>query len=136
MDIQIKFNKMVEIVDFAGFRIRLISEMDFMEEFYHMEIVNSHKQYGSWLNQFVFIGSENLSGVFYFFPIVSIHGENFTLKESKMIMSSWDDALNICNALNKLEIPYIREFKGENERIQYLKNGYKRINKRLRIEHI
>lgn len=135
-NIQFKFDKMVEMIDYAGLKVRVISELDYMEKFFHMEIVSANNKYGGWLNQFVFIGSKNLNDCFYFFPIVSINGENFTVSESKLIMSFWDDALNLCGNLNKLKIPFVKEFEGENGRIQYLKNGYKKINKRLSVQHI
>ena len=128
------FDKMVELVYSQGFRIRIRIEYDFMEDYYSMIIESADSLKCGWLNQFITIKTEELNNKFYFHPIVNIYSDNFNMQESKWIMKYWTDSINLCSLLNKLLIPYIDEYEGEDGLIQYLKTACKKINKRLNIE--
>ena len=130
------FDKMVELVYSQGFRIRIRIEYDFMEDYYSMIIESADSLKCGWLNQFITIKTEELNNKFYFHPIVNIYSDNFNMQESKWIMKYWTDSINLCSLLNKLLIPYIDEYEGEDGLIQYLKTACKKINKRLNIEQI
>ena len=136
MDKQEYFDKLVEFVYSKGFRMRIRIEYDYMEEYYSMYIESADSLKCGWLNQFITIKTEELNHKFYFPPIVNIDADNFTMQESKWIMKYWTDSMNLCSLLNKLLIPYIDEYEGEDGLIQYLKTACKKINKRLNIEQI
>ena len=136
MEKQDYFDKMVELVYGQGFRIRIRIEYDFMEDYYSMIIESADSLKCGWLNQFITIKTEELNNKFYFHPIVNIYSDNFNMQESKWIMKYWTDSINLCSLLNKLLIPYIDEYEGEEGLIQYLKTACKKINKRLNIEQI
>ena len=134
MEKQDYFDKMVEFVYSKGFRMRIRIEYDYMEEYYSMIIESADSLKCGWLNQFITIKTEELNNKFYFHPIVNIYSDNFNMQESKWIMKYWTDSMNLCSLLNKLLIPYIDEYEGEEGLIQYLKTACKKINKRLNIE--
>ena len=134
MEKQEYFDKMVEFVYSKGFRMRIRIEYDYMEEYYSMYIESADSLKCGWLNQFITIKTEELNKKFYFHPIVNIYSDNFNMQESKWIMKYWTDSINLCSLLNKLLIPYIDEYEGEEGLIQYLKTACKKINKRLNIE--
>ena len=136
MEKQDYFDKMVEFVYSKGFRMRIRIEYDYMEEYYSMIIESADSLKCGWLNQFITIKTEELNNKFYFHPIVNIYSDNFNMQESKWIMKYWTDSINLCSLLNKLLIPYIDEYEGEDGLIQYLKTACKKINKRLNIEQI
>lgn len=136
MEKQEYFDKMVEFVYSKGFRMRIRIEYDYMEEYYSMYIESADSLKCGWLNQFITIKTEELNKKFYFHPIVNIYSDNFNMQESKWIMKYWTDSMNLCSLLNKLLIPYIDEYEGEDGLIQYLKTACKKINKRLNIEQI
>ena len=136
MEKQDYFDKMVEFVYSKGFRMRIRIEYDYMEEYYSMIIESADSLKCGWLNQFITIKTEELNNKFYFHPIVNIYSDNFNMQESKWIMKYWTDSMNRCSLLNKLLIPYIDEYEGEEVLIQYLKTACKKINKRLNIEQI
>ena len=136
MEKQEYFDKMVEFVYSKGFRMRIRIEYDYMEEYYSMYIESADSLKCGWLNQFITIKTEELNHKFYFHPIVNIYSDNFTMQESKWIMKYWTDSINLCSLLNKLLIPYIDEYEGEDGLIQYLKTACKKINKRLNIEQL
>ena len=136
MEKQEYFDKMVEFVYSKGFRMRIRIEYDYMEEYYSMYIESADSLKCGWLNQFITIKTEELNHKFYFHPIVNIYSDNFTMQESKWIMKYWTDSMNLCSLLNKLLIPQIDEYEGEDGLIQYLKTACKKINKRLNIEQI
>lgn len=136
MEKQEYFDKMVEFVYSKGFRMRIRIEYDYMEEYYSMYIESADSLKCGWLNQFITIKTEELNKKFYFHPIVNIYSDNFNMQESKWIMKYWTDSINLCSLLNKLLIPYIDEYEGEDGLIQYLKTACKKINKRLNIEQI
>ena len=127
---------MVEFIYSKGFRMRIRIEYDYMEEYYSMYIESADSLKCGWLNQFITIKTEELNKKFYFHPIVNIYSDNFNMQESKWIMKYWTDSINLCSLLNKLLIPYIDEYEGEDGLIQYLKTACKKINKRLNIEQI
>ena len=134
MEKQEYFDKMVEFIYSKGFRMRIRIEYDYMEEYYSMYIESADSLKCGWLNQFITIKTEELNKKFYFHPIVNIYSDNFNMQESKWIMKYWMDSMNLCSLLNKLLIPYIDEYEGEDGLIQYLKTACKKINKRLNIE--
>ena len=134
MEKQEYFDKMVEFIYSKGFRMRIRIEYDYMEEYYSMYIESADSLKCGWLNQFITIKTEELNKKFYFHPIVNIYSDNFNMQESKWIMKYWTDSMNLCSLLNKLLIPYIDEYEGEDGLIQYLKTACKKINKRLNIE--
>ena len=134
MEKQDYFDKMGEFVYSKGFRMRIRIEYDYMEEYYSMIIESADSLKCGWLNQFITIKTEELNNKFYFHPIVNIYSDNFNMQESKWIMKYWTDSMNLCSLLNKLLIPYIDEYEGEEGLIQYLKTACKKINKRLNIE--
>ena len=134
MEKQDYFDKMVEFVYSKGFRMRIRIEYDYMEEYYSMIIESADSLKCGWLNQFITIKTEELNHKFYFHPIVNIYSDNFNMQESKWIMKYWTDSMNLCSLLNKLLIPYIGEYEGEEGLIQYLRTACKKINKRLNIE--
>ena len=136
MEKQEYFDKMVEFIYSKGFRMRIRIEYDYMEEYYSMYIESADSLKCGWLNQFITIKTEELNHKFYFHPIVNIYSDNFNMQESKWIMKYWTDSMNLCSLLNKLLIPYIDEYEGEDGLIQYLKTACKKINKRLNIEQI
>lgn len=136
MEKQEYFDKMVEFIYSKGFRMRIRIEYDYMEEYYSMYIESADSLKCGWLNQFITIKTEELNKKFYFHPIVNIYSDNFNMQESKWIMKYWTDSINLCSLLNKLLIPYIDEYEGEDGLIQYLKTACKKINKRLNIEQI
>ena len=136
MEKQEYFDKMVEFIYSKGFRMRIRIEYDYMEEYYSMYIESADSLKCGWLNQFITIKTEELNHKFYFHPIVNIYSDNFNMQESKWIMKYWTDSINLCSLLNKLLIPYIDEYEGEEGLIQYLKTACKKINKRLNIEQI
>ena len=136
MEKQDYFDKMVEFVYSKGFRMIIRIEYDYMEEYYSMIIESADSLKCGWLNQFITIKTEELNKKFYFHPIVNIYSDNFNMQESKWIMKYWTDSINLCSLLNKLLIPYIDEYEGEDGLIQYLKTACKKINKRLNIEQI
>lgn len=136
MEKQEYFDKMVEFIYSKGFRMRIRIEYDYMEEYYSMYIESADSLKCGWLNQFITIKTEELNHKFYFHPIVNIYSDNFNMQESKWIMKYWTDSINLCSLLNKLLIPYIDEYEGEDGLIQYLKTACKKINKRLNIEQI
>lgn len=136
MEKQEYFDKMVELVYSKGFRVRIRIEYDYMEEYYTMYIESADSLKYGWLNQFITIKSEELNKKFYFHPVVNIYSEIFTMQESKWIMTYWNDSINLCSLLNKLRVPYMDEYEGEDGLIQYLKIACKKINKRLNIEQI
>ena len=134
MEKQDYFDKMVEFVYSKGFRMRIRIEYDYMEEYYSMIIESADSLKCGWLNQFITIKTDELNNKFYLQPIVNIYSDNFNMQESKWIMKYWTDSMNLCSLLNKLLIPYIGEYEGEEGLIQYLRTACKKINKRLNIE--
>ena len=134
MNYQRYYDNMVSIIDSQGFRCRIYSQIDFMEEYFTLDIVSADYRYSRWLFKQVDVRYRNVNGKMRFYTVVNIQSENNTDKESRVIMTHWENCLRLCSSLNKLNIPFVKDFDGENGLIHYLKQGYRRINKKLVVE--
>lgn len=134
MNNQRYYDNMISVIDSLGFRCRIYSQIDFMDEYFTLDIVSADYRYSRWLCRQVDVRYKNINGKMRFYTVVNIQEKSYTDKESRVIMSYWESCLRLCNSLNKLNIPFVKDFEGDKGLIQYLRQGYKRINKKLVVE--
>ena len=110
---------------------RIISQLDWHEMFYTFEIY-SEKQ--PWLSErFKIEHKESSQGKYYFYISLNLHDRNLSNRDTKLMIDFWNEAVELCNHLNNLRIPYMKEYEGENGLIQFMKEAYKKRNKRFSV---
>ena len=131
MNYQSKIDSMIQVLENYKYRARIISELDWHEMFYTFEIY-SEKQ--PWLSErFKIKHKESSQGKYYFYIFLNLHDRNLSNRDTKLMIDFWNEAVELCNHLNNLRIPYMKEYEGENGLITYFKNSYKKINKRFSV---
>ena len=131
MNYQSKIDNMVQVLENYKYRARIISELDWHEMFYTFEIY-SEKQ--PWLSErFKIEHKESSQGKYYFYISLNLHDRNLSNRDTKLMIDFWNEAVELCNHLNNLRNPYMKEYEGENGLITYFKNSYKKINKRFSV---
>lgn len=134
MNYQNKFDNMVEVLENYKYRARIIAELDWHELFYTFEVYSESQP---WLSErFKIEHKESSQGKYYFYIRLNLHDNNLTIRDTKLMMEFWSQAVELCNHLNNLRIPYMKEYEGENGLIQYMKEAYKRRNKRFSVMRV
>lgn len=129
MNYQKKFDTMVDILENYKYRARVIVEVYKNEKKYILEVYSERHP---WLSaRFAIKNRKNTQDKFHFYIQLNIHDSELTIKDTKLMMNFWNEAIEVCNHLNKLRIPYMNEYEGENGLIQYMKEAYKKRNKRF-----
>ncbi len=131
MKYQEKFDNMVQILENNKYRVQIVSGLDWHDVFYTFEI---YSEKHPWLSErFQIRYKESSQGKFYFYIAFNLHDSNLTARDTKLMMDFWNQAIELCNHLNALKVPYIREYEGEEGLISYIKEAYKKIKKRFSV---
>lgn len=134
MNSQKKIDNMIEILENYKYRVQIISELDWHEVFYTFSIYSERHP---WLSErFKIENKESTQGKYYFYIQLNLHDSNLTMRDTKLMMQFWNEAVELCNHLNNLKIPYMKEYEGENGLIQYVKEAYKKRNKRFSVMNV
>lgn len=134
MKVQSKIDNMVQVLENYNYRVRVFSELDWHEQFYTLDIYSERHP---WLSErFKIEHKESSQGKYYFYIKLNLHDSDLTPRDTKLMMGFWNETVEICNHLNNLKIPYIKEYEGENGLIKYLKEAYKKRNKRFSVMNV
>lgn len=127
---QEKFNKMIEILNTYGYKAKITSEIEWGDKFFKFEIVPKQSQHG-WLSARFNVQFENVNDKYKFFVALNIKDKGLIARDRDLMIKFWNNAEELCTTLNKLNIPYISEFEGEEGLIEYMKKAYKNIGQRF-----
>ena len=99
-----KFIKMIEILKQFGYKAKITSEVEWGDEFFTFEIV---PQKSTWLQERFNIQFDNANGKYKFFVALNIKDKGLNLKDRTSMINFWNNAEEICQALNKLNLSYV-----------------------------
>ena len=129
MKYQSKIDNMVQVLENYKYRVRITSELDWHEVFYTFEIYSENNP---WLSErFKIENKKSSENKYYFYISLNLHDSNLSMRDTKLMMNFWNEAVELCKHLNNLRIPYIVEYEGENGLIALVKEAYKKMNKRF-----
>ncbi len=134
MKYQSKIDNMVQILENYKYRVRIISELDWHELFYTFEIYSERQP---WLSErFKIKHKKSSEGKYYFYVVLNLHDSNLSMRDTKLMIGFWEEAVELTKHLNNLKIPYIVEYEGDNGLIALVKEAYKKINKRFSVYNL